>query len=79
MIELAAQVCAQADIFLIIGTSLQVYPAAGLVQYVPRFTPVYVVDPKPVSIHSGHQVEHIAQGATKGMKELLKKLKDEKK
>lgn len=75
MIEVAAEICARADLFLIIGTSLQVYPAAGLVQYVPRFAPVYVIDPKPVSIHSGHEVTHIAQGASEGMEEFMNRLR----
>lgn len=47
MLEAAAELAEQADIFLIVGTSLQVYPAAGLMHYAPRHIPVYYVDPKP--------------------------------
>lgn len=46
MIEPAARLCTQADIFILIGTSLAVYPAAGLVDYVPSETLKYVIDPK---------------------------------
>lgn len=44
MIEPAADICLNADIFMIVGTSLQVYPAAGLVQYVPNHVPIYIID-----------------------------------
>ena len=65
----------EADIFLIIGTSLNVYPAAGLVRFVPRGTPVYIIDPKEVP--GSNQFEHIQMGAGKGMAELIKRLKNE--
>ena len=45
MIEPAARICAEADIFILIGSSLAVYPAAGLVNFVPRSVPKYIVDP----------------------------------
>lgn len=63
-----------ADIFLIIGTSLNVYPAAGLVQYVKSGTPIYIIDPNPVGISSYLQVTHIQKGASEGMKELMELL-----
>ncbi len=47
MLERAAEIASEADIFLIVGTSLQVYPAAGLMHYAPRHIPVYYVDPLP--------------------------------
>ena len=61
-----------ADIFVIIGTSLNVYPAAGLVHYVKPGTPVYLIDPKPsVGPAAGNQnLTIIAKGASEGMKEL---------
>ncbi|CQB87685.1 NAD-dependent deacetylase [Chlamydia trachomatis] len=62
----------EADIFVIIGTSLNVYPAAGLVQFVPRGTPIYLIDPKDVP-GSSHFV-HIKMGAGKGMAELINRL-----
>ena len=46
MIETAAEICHTADIFILIGSSLAVYPAAGLINYVPRKAPKYIVDPK---------------------------------
>ena len=47
MIGTAIDVTSTADIFVVIGTSLNVYPAAGLLNYVPSHAPIYVIDPKP--------------------------------
>ena len=47
-IETAVTLCEQADILIVIGTSLNVYPAAGLTYYVPQESPIYLIDPKPV-------------------------------
>lgn len=69
MIEPAAREAMDADIFIIIGTSLNVYPAAGLIGYVRPGVPVYVIDPKPVSA-GGRQVRQILKGASEGMREL---------
>ena len=49
MMGLANQLAAEADIFIIVGTSLNVYPAAGLVNFVPEKTPKYLIDPQGVS------------------------------
>lgn len=76
-IEVAADECAEADIFLIIGTSMNVYPAAGLLQYVPRAADVYLIDPKPVNVHSSRPITVIQKGASEGMRELLKRLKSD--
>ena len=60
----------QADILIIIGTSLNVYPAAGLVHYVTPGTPIYLIDPSP-SVGAGIQnLTHIQKGGSEGMKEL---------
>ena len=67
MIETAIDYCEKADIFLIIGTSLNVYPAAGLLNYVPAHVPVYLIDPNEVPIASGRQVQVIQNGASEGM------------
>ena len=76
MIEKAIEVAEQADVFVVIGTSLNVYPAAGLLNYVPAKAPIYVIDPKPVAgIHSGGRVHHLMKGASEGMEELLALLK----
>ncbi len=72
MIETAIDYAEKADIFLIIGTSLNVYPAAGLLNYVPSHVPVYLIDPKEVPITSGRKVHVIQKGASEGMEELKK-------
>ena len=69
MIETAIDYCEKADIFLIIGTSLNVYPAAGLLNYVPSGVPVYLIDPNHVAIASGRKVHVIQKGASAGMEE----------
>lgn len=69
-IETAIQYVQQADVFVIIGTSLNVYPAAGLLHYVPRHAKVYLIDPKEVRVSSTHPVHVIQKGASKGMEEL---------
>ncbi len=74
MIETAIDFCEKADIFLIIGTSLNVYPAAGLLNYVPKHVPVYLIDPNDVPIASGRQVHVIQKGASAGMEELIQLL-----
>lgn len=73
-IEPAARLAGTADIFIVIGTSLNVYPAAGLLHYVPDGTPIYLVDPAAVQTPYGIHVEHIRASATAGMEELLKRL-----
>lgn len=71
MIETAMEICATADILLIIGTSMQVYPAAGLLHYAPPDIPVYFIDPKP-AITSKKHLTVISKTATEGIKDLLK-------
>lgn len=57
-----------ADIFVVIGTSLVVYPAAGLLEYVPADTPIYVIDPGDPDLYNiVGQVTHIKKGASEGM------------
>ncbi len=73
-IENATVLAVKADIFLVIGTSLNVYPAAGLLQYVPSNVPIYLIDPNEVQ--SAYQrIQHIQKGASEGMKEFANKLK----
>lgn len=71
MIEKAAEICAQADIFVLIGTSLAVYPAAGLIDYVPKAAPKYIIDPKIPPVAGLGNVIRIEKSATEGMKELV--------
>ncbi len=66
MIEKAMQVCKTADVLLIIGTSMQVYPAASLMHYVNPETKIYYIDPKP-AIESNNQVTIISKNATIGV------------
>lgn len=73
MIEPAAEVMETADVVIIIGTSLSVYPAAGLVGYVRRGIPIYYIDPRPVAVPDNITV--LKTTATEGMKTLLEKLK----
>ena len=69
-IETAIRYVEQADIFVIIGTSMNVYPAAGLLAYVPAEAEVYLIDPKPVDTHSSRSIHVIQKGASEGVKEL---------
>ena len=64
----------KADIFLIIGTSLNVYPAAGLLNYVSAEAEVYLIDPKEVRVTSGRRVNVIQKKASEGMTELVEQL-----
>ncbi|GAA3598817.1 NAD-dependent deacylase [Flavivirga amylovorans] len=73
MIEKAISICETADILLIIGTSMQVYPAAGLMNYVPENTPTYFIDPKP-AIDSKKNLTVIAEPATVGVAKISKTL-----
>lgn len=75
MIEVAARECSKADIFIIIGTSLVVYPAAGLVHYVPPKAPIYLIDPGDVRVQETDGFKHLKMGASAGMKILFEKLK----
>jgi len=70
MISKAADKAADADIFIIIGTSLNVYPAAGLIHYVRSGVPVYLIDPKQVKTSGHRHIQHIMKGASEGMREL---------
>ncbi|HTO36032.1 MAG TPA: NAD-dependent deacylase [Flavobacterium sp.] len=73
-IEEAARIVSQADILLIIGTSLQVYPAAGLLHYAKPHVPVYYIDPKPANIYDlANPLEVISKGGSEGM-EIFKKM-----
>ena len=75
MIETAIDYCEKADIFLIIGTSLNVYPAAGLLHYAPHAAEIYLIDPNPVDTHTRRHVHVIQEGASEGVKTLQKLLK----
>lgn len=76
MIETAIDCVEKADIFVIIGTSMNVYPAAGLLNYVDGNVPVYLIDPNPVNISSNRKINVISKGASEGMENLRKILLD---
>ena len=71
-IDAAIDAVEAADVLLIVGTSLQVYPAAGLYRFAKHDTPIYIIDPKDVPVRDG-RITHIKDVATKGM-EMFKKL-----
>ncbi|HBH47151.1 MAG TPA: NAD-dependent protein deacylase [Bacteroidales bacterium] len=72
--EQAAAIASEADIFVVVGSSLVVYPAAGLVNYAPEHAPVFVVDPNEVNSPTYKKVEVIKEKAGKGIHLLKEKL-----
>jgi len=70
----AATIAGTADIFVIIGTSMVVYPAAGLIDYIPDNADIYVIDPKPLPIRNQKNLVFIQEIASKGMEILKAKL-----
>lgn len=74
MMDPAARITLEADFFLIIGTSLVVYPAASLVAYVPQDSPIFLIDPKADEINYDKRVKAISKKATEGMEELYETL-----
>lgn len=75
--EPAIEITANADIFVVIGTSLNVYPAASLLDYVPDNAPVYLIDPNEVSYYSRSKIKVIQEKAGKGVEILFEKLTGE--
>lgn len=76
MLDKAAAICETADIFVIIGTSLQVYPAAGLIYNVPSNCPVFIIDPKVDEINIPNHYTCIKTSAVEGVKILETHLKN---
>ena len=72
MIEEAARIMRSADIFVLVGTSLQVYPAAGLIDQVPDEAPKYIIDKKIPAVSHYRNIISIENAATEGVKELKK-------
>ncbi len=75
LIEEAAAIMSTADLFVLIGTSLQVYPAAGLIHYVPDETPKYIIDRKIPLIGNLRNIIPFENTATEGIKQLLELIK----
>ena len=76
MIYVAAETVREADIIVIIGTSMNVYPAAGLVHYASAKTPIFLIDPDDVPTGNIPNLTHIQKGASEGMKVLVGSLTD---
>ena len=74
-IERAIDIVSAADLLLIVGTSMQVYPAAGLYRYADPKTPIYVIDPADMPLHDA-RITHIKEVATKGMEKFTKILEE---
>lgn len=74
MIGYAAEICETADVFILVGSSLAVYPAAGLVNYVPASSSKYIIDPKSPEVRNTRNLIRIEKTATAGMEEVLELL-----
>jgi NAD-dependent deacetylase len=75
--EKAIDIVRQADIFVVIGTSLVVYPAASLLNYVQPGVPIYYIDPAPAAVYTDHPLTVIKKKATEGVAELARILQAE--
>jgi NAD-dependent deacetylase len=73
MIDEAARICTTADLFILVGSSLAVYPAAGLINYVPLNVAKYIIDPKIPYLPSDHFIK-IEEKATMGVPQLTNEL-----
>ncbi|AMR25753.1 NAD-dependent deacylase [Hymenobacter psoromatis] len=73
-IEEAAELVAAADALLVVGTSLQVYPAAGLLHYAPADCPVYVIDPHQPEVSGRRGVHYVVEPAGIGVPQVLKEI-----
>ncbi|MEX0646932.1 MAG: Sir2 family NAD-dependent protein deacetylase [Balneolaceae bacterium] len=74
MIEQAVSVVNKADLFMVVGTSLAVYPAAGLVNYLNPAIPKYIVDPSTPELHTFSGWTHIKEKAASGVPNLIKEI-----
>ncbi len=77
MIDPAIELAAEADIFIVIGTSLNVYPAASLVYYVKGNTPVYLIDPKAEMLSGVKNLTVFRETAGEGVPKLVKQLMED--
>ncbi len=74
MILEAKRIMTGAELFILAGTSLQVYPASGLIDFLPDGIPKYIIDKKPPYVPSHHNFHVLSKSATEGMNELYIKL-----
>ncbi|MCI5618644.1 MAG: NAD-dependent protein deacylase [Rikenellaceae bacterium] len=75
-IERAIEIVSKADMVLIVGTSLQVYPAASLYRYAGNDTPIFIIDPAELKL-SDRRIVHIRENATSGMQKIVEMLEKE--
>jgi len=72
--EEAAEILVRAEILIVLGTSLQAYPAAGLIHYASEATQKYIIDPKADELDIPRDFERISKNASEGMQEIISKL-----
>ncbi len=73
MMDKAIDITSQADVFIVIGTSLSVYPAASLLEYTKATTPIYIIDPNQPEISSSKDITFLQEPATTGVEKLINK------
>lgn len=73
----AERIVFKADFFVIVGTSMQVYPAANLIHELKPWVPIYYVDPNPCDVHIPNEINYIKHVATTGMQIVKRKLLEE--
>ncbi len=71
MMDRAIKEVESADIFVVVGTSMQVYPAASLIDFAPRYVPVYLIDPNETALSGSRKVTFIREKASVGVAQLL--------
>jgi NAD-dependent protein deacetylase/lipoamidase len=74
LIEIAGGIMSEADIFILAGTSLQVYPAAGLIDFLPNGIPKYIIDKDPPYVSPHHNFHVIKATATEGVKKVVSEI-----
>jgi len=75
-IQEAANIASSADIFVIIGTSMNVYPAAGLINYVPASAPIFIIDPNEVNMPAYPRIRVIQKSAGEGVRLLQEEIRN---
>jgi NAD-dependent deacetylase len=74
MMEVAGEIASKAEIFLVVGTSMVVYPAAGLIDYVPMDVPKFIIDPNIPDVRPLPHLHFIAEKASTGMERVRDRL-----
>ena len=75
-IQEASNIASSADIFAVIGTSMNVYPAAGLINYVPAAAPIFIIDPNEVNVPASPRIRVIRLGAGEGVRILREEIRN---